>query len=56
MGLQGLLHGCLRYPGVKNVEQVYFYAVPVVDDDTRRRYLDESYRLGREFDSRLTHS
>ena len=39
----------LRYPGVKNVEHVYFYAVPVVDDVTRRSYLERSYKLGLEF-------
>jgi NAD(P)H dehydrogenase (quinone) len=39
----------LRYPGVKKVEHVYFYAVPVVDDDTRRSYLERAYRLGKEF-------
>jgi NAD(P)H dehydrogenase (quinone) len=39
----------LRYPGVKNVEHVYFYRVPAVDDETRRGYLQESYRLGKEY-------
>jgi len=39
----------LRYPGIHEVEHVYFYAVPVVDDDTRRSYLDRAYRLGKEF-------
>ena len=39
----------LRYPGVKKVEHVYFYAVSVVDDDTRRSYLERAYRLGKEF-------
>jgi putative NADPH-quinone reductase len=39
----------LRYPGVKNVEYVYFYGVPVVDDETRRSYLEQSYKLGKEF-------
>jgi putative NADPH-quinone reductase len=41
----------LRYPGVKRVEHVYFYGVPVVDDETRRRYLERSYKLGKEFTS-----
>jgi NAD(P)H dehydrogenase (quinone) len=31
----------LRYPGVKRVEHVCFYGVPVVDDETRRSYLDD---------------
>jgi NAD(P)H dehydrogenase (quinone) len=39
----------LRYPGVKNVEHVYFHAVPVVDAATRQGYLERAYRLGRDF-------
>ncbi len=39
----------LRYPGVKQVEHVYFYSVPVTDDQTRRGYLDRAYKLGKEF-------
>ena len=39
----------LRYPGVKKVEHVYFYGVPVVDDATRRGYLERAYTLGKEF-------
>jgi NAD(P)H dehydrogenase (quinone) len=39
----------LRYPEVKNVEHVYFYAVSVVDAETRRSYLERSYKLGKEF-------
>lgn len=39
----------LRYPGVKEVEHIYFYAVCGVDDDTRRSYLQRAYRLGKEF-------
>jgi NAD(P)H dehydrogenase (quinone) len=39
----------LRYPGVKRVEHVYFYGVPVVDSETRRSYLERSYKLGTEF-------
>ena len=38
-----------RYPGIKKVEHVYFHAVHGADDATRRRYLDEAHRLGREF-------
>jgi NAD(P)H dehydrogenase (quinone) len=30
----------LRYPGVRNVEHVYFYRVPVVDAETRWSYLE----------------
>ncbi len=39
----------LRYPGVKNVEHVYFYNVPTADDETRRSYLERAYKLGTEF-------
>ncbi len=39
----------LRYPGIKQVEHVYFYAVPMVDEDTRRGYLERAYCLGKEF-------
>jgi NAD(P)H dehydrogenase (quinone) len=39
----------LRYPGVKKVEHVYLYSVPVVDDETRRGYLERAYCLGKEF-------
>jgi NAD(P)H dehydrogenase (quinone) len=38
-----------RYPGIKNVEHVYFYAVHGADQATRRGYLDTAYALGREF-------
>lgn len=39
----------LRYPGVKRVEHVYFYGVPVVDAATRRRYLEQAHQLGTGF-------
>jgi NAD(P)H dehydrogenase (quinone) len=39
----------LRSPGIKNVEHVYFYGVPVVDDPTRQGYLERAYSLGKEF-------
>jgi len=39
----------LRYPGVKDVRHVFFHAVYGADDATRSGYLDEAYRLGREF-------
>ena len=39
----------LRYPGIKRVEHVYFYGVSLVDDDTRRSYLERAYTLGKEF-------
>ena len=39
----------LRYPGVKEIEHVYFYAVSGVNSETREGYLQRAYRLGREF-------
>jgi NAD(P)H dehydrogenase (quinone) len=42
-----------RYPGIEQVEHVYFYAVGAVDDATRRGYLQQAYRLGHEFESSL---
>jgi len=38
-----------RYPGIKNVEHVYFYSVGAVNAATRQRYLQQAYCLGREF-------
>jgi len=40
---------CFRFPGVKDVEHVYFYAMHDGDAEKRRRYLDRAYRLGRDF-------
>ncbi len=39
----------LRFPGVKKVEHVYFYAMSVASEETRRKYLDRAYELGRGF-------
>jgi NAD(P)H dehydrogenase (quinone) len=39
----------LTYPGIKNVEHEYFYAVHGADDATRQGYLERAYALGREF-------
>jgi len=39
----------LRYPGIKNVEYVYFYNVPVADEETRQSYLERAYKLGSEY-------
>jgi NAD(P)H dehydrogenase (quinone) len=38
-----------RYPGIKNVEHVYFYSVSAVDAATRQNYLQHAYCLGKEF-------
>ena len=40
---------CLRYPGIENVEHVYFHAMYDFDTEKKLRYLEEAYRLGREF-------
>jgi NAD(P)H dehydrogenase (quinone) len=37
----------LRYPGIKKVEHVFFYAV---DSTNSQSYLERAYRLGKEFD------
>lgn len=39
----------LTYPGIKQVEHVYFHAVHGADDATRRGYLERAYELGRSF-------
>lgn len=38
-----------RYPGIRQVEHVYFYSVSAVGADARQDYLQEAYRLGREY-------
>ena len=35
--------------GIQNVDQVSFYSLTTVDDETRKKYLDTAYRLGKEF-------
>jgi NAD(P)H dehydrogenase (quinone) len=42
-------HWGLRYPGVKRVEHVYFYGADVSSFEARQAWLEESYRLGRDF-------
>ena len=39
----------LTYPGIKQVEHEYFYAVHGADEATRQRYLGRAHALGREF-------
>ena len=39
----------LTYPGIKNVQHEYLYAVHGADDATRRGYLARARALGREF-------
>ncbi|MGZ4392846.1 MAG: NAD(P)H-dependent oxidoreductase [Gaiellaceae bacterium] len=42
-----------RYPGIEQVEHVYFYAVSAVDEAIRHEYLKQAYRFGHEFESSL---
>ena len=42
-----------RYPGIAQVEHVYFYAVEAAGDATRGDFLRQAYRLGHEFASSL---
>lgn len=39
----------LKMAGVKEAEHHYLYAVVAADDERRRGYLDDVYRLGRDF-------
>jgi NAD(P)H dehydrogenase (quinone) len=39
----------LRFPGIQNVEHVYFHAVQGASDETRRGYLERAYALGKDF-------
>ena len=35
--------------GIPNVEHVFFYFIDHVDDETRKKYLEQVYHLGKEF-------
>jgi NAD(P)H dehydrogenase (quinone) len=39
----------MNFVGIQNVEHVFFYAVANVPDEVRKGYLEEAYRLGKEF-------
>jgi NAD(P)H dehydrogenase (quinone) len=39
----------LRYPGVKQVDHVYFYGAAIANERTRRAWLEKAYRLGFDF-------
>ncbi len=41
---------CFRYPGIQQVEHVYFYVVYGADDTMRQGYLQRAYLLGKEFE------
>ncbi len=38
-----------KYPGVQEARYKFFYRTLAVDDVTRKKYLDEAFRLGKEF-------
>ena len=38
-----------RFPGIKSVEHKYFWAVPSVGLEARKRYLEDAHQLGRAF-------
>ena len=39
-----------RFPGIQDVEHVYFYATTAATPDTIHRYLDQAYDLGKTFE------
>ncbi|MGZ4784583.1 MAG: NAD(P)H-dependent oxidoreductase [Acidimicrobiales bacterium] len=39
-----------RFPGIEDVEHVYFYAATSATSETIARYLDQAYDLGRSFE------
>ena len=39
----------LHYPGIEQVQHVYFYRAAIADQETIRGYLEEEHRLGRDF-------
>jgi NAD(P)H dehydrogenase (quinone) len=39
----------LRYPGIKNVDHVFFYGADVSTPEERTRWLDQAFRLGKDF-------
>lgn len=41
----------LRYPGIKKVEHVFFYGADVSTPEQRAAWLDQAFRLGRDFKS-----
>jgi NAD(P)H dehydrogenase (quinone) len=42
---------CFRFPGVRDVEHVYFYAMHDGDAEKQHSYLQQAYRLGRDFEA-----
>ncbi len=43
-----------KYPGIKNVEHHYLWAVGAVGPEARERYLEQTYALGRNFEPPLS--
>ncbi|MCD6353296.1 MAG: NAD(P)H-dependent oxidoreductase [Proteobacteria bacterium] len=41
--------GILKFCGIKEVEQTIFHNVVMADDATRKGYLEETYKLGKDF-------
>jgi NAD(P)H dehydrogenase (quinone) len=38
-----------RYPGIDDIEHVYLYAATAASPETITEYLDQAYRLGKDF-------
>jgi hypothetical protein len=41
---------CFRYPGIQDVEHVYFYAATSAPPGLIQQYLEQAYQLGRDFE------
>jgi NAD(P)H dehydrogenase (quinone) len=53
-GFQEAMHKLIdvygfKFPGIHDVQHVYFYAVFAVDDAARKQYLENAFQLGKEF-------
>jgi NAD(P)H dehydrogenase (quinone) len=38
----------LKYPGIQNVEHIYFHSILSVSDEMRKKYLEIAYLKGKE--------
>ena len=47
--IKKLFHEILHDCGIENVEHVFFYALDLVDDETRKKYLEQAYHMGKDF-------
>ncbi|HEY5011190.1 MAG TPA: NAD(P)H-dependent oxidoreductase [Acidimicrobiia bacterium] len=45
-----------RFPGIQDVEHVYFYAATSAPPEVIRQYLDQAYDLGTTFDRDASHA